>query len=159
MAGGLTLDVVDAGFGVHIRGISIAGIDDDDFSTITELLTEYPLLVFRGQHPTLDEQHVFARDGSVERIIDRFGAQVRFERNNGLLTRVVSRTGYTYDFTYDGRGKLASVILERVDAIARHDAAAAEDLARQHVRAAFAERLRLNARRIAEREPGAPDEA
>ena len=45
-----------------------------------------------------------------------------------------------------------------VDAIARHDAAAAEDLARQHVRAAFAERLRLNARRIAEREPGASDE-
>ena len=61
MAGGLTLDVVDAGFGVHIRGISIAGIDDDDFSTITELLTEYPLLVFPGQHPTLDEQNEFAR--------------------------------------------------------------------------------------------------
>ena len=61
MAGGLTLDVVDAGFGVHIRGISIAGIDDHDFSTIRELLTEYPLLVFPGQHPTLDEQNEFAR--------------------------------------------------------------------------------------------------
>ncbi len=55
------------------------------------------------------EQHVFGRDGSVERIVDRFGAQIRFERDNGLLTRVVSRTGYTYDFAYDGRGKLASI--------------------------------------------------
>lgn len=67
MAGGLTIERVDACFGAHIHGIDIATIDDETFAAIRELLTEFGLLVFPSQHPTLEAQNGFAtRFGPLE---------------------------------------------------------------------------------------------
>ena len=67
MTGGLSIERVDACFGAHVHGVSIAEIDAGTFGEIRELLTEYALLVFPGQHVTLDQQnHFAARFGHLE---------------------------------------------------------------------------------------------
>ena len=61
MAGGLTIDRLDACFGAHIHGVSIAEVDDRTSRLLKELLVEYGLLVFPNQHVTLEEQNAFAQ--------------------------------------------------------------------------------------------------
>ena len=61
MAGGLRIERLDASFGAHIYGVSIAEIDDRTAAEVNELLIEFGLLVFPRQHVTLEEQNAFAQ--------------------------------------------------------------------------------------------------
>jgi RHS repeat-associated protein len=54
-------------------------------------------------------EDVFSIAGRLLTRTDRLGSVVRFERNMDLLTRVLSPTGFYFDFFYDGFGRLSRI--------------------------------------------------
>ena len=71
----LRIEELDVCFGAHIHDVSLGALDASTFAPIREALLEYGLLVFPGQHISLDEQNAFASMfGSLELGVRRGGA-------------------------------------------------------------------------------------
>jgi alpha-ketoglutarate-dependent taurine dioxygenase len=57
----LTIEPLDSTFGAVVRGLSLAGIDEDAFARLYAAWLEYALLIFPEQFLSNDEQVAFAR--------------------------------------------------------------------------------------------------
>ena len=106
MAGGLTIERVDACFGAHIHDTDIAAIDDATFAALRELLTEFGLLVFPSQHITLEAQNAFAaRFGPLEfpaAAITNIApdGSVLSDQGNDTVKSIRGNEGWHHDSTY-----------------------------------------------------------
>jgi len=60
MGESIRIEELDVNFGAHVHDVALGALSAGTFGSIREALLEYGLLVFPGQHISLDEQNAFA---------------------------------------------------------------------------------------------------
>ena len=102
----LRIEELDVCFGAHIHDVALGSLSSATFASIREALLEYGLIVFPGQHISLDEQNAFAAmfgplefpAAAITNIDDN--GEVVSDQGHDTVKSIRGNEGWHHDSTY-----------------------------------------------------------